>query len=185
MAELKRLKDISYYVDEKIENVMLNHTTYIGVDNMLPNCAGVSTSNYVPAAGMSTKFQNGDILIGNIRPYFKKIWLATFSGGCSPDVLVIRCKNANNSKFVYAALATDTFFNYDTVGAKGSKMPRGDKTHIMNYPINFVDNYMMIGEFLCEINNQIQRNNAMVHKLQLNDTTISCFSTKGEKRYAA
>lgn len=180
---INKLKDISIYVDEKIDNKNLNCTNYIGVDNMLPNCAGITMSNYVPNTGKSTKFKIGDILIGNIRPYFKKIWLATFIGGCSPDVLVVRCNNINDSKFVYAALANDNFFNYDMAGAKGSKMPRGDKSHIMNYEINFVHNYDKIGEILFDINNQIKRNDKMVQKLP--HLKLSCFSMKGEMRYVA
>ena len=102
----KKLSEIATYVLDKIDNKKLSNETYIGVDNMLPNCAGITISTYTPTSGKSTHFKIGDILIGNIRPYFQKIWIANFEGGCSPDVLVIRCNNNNDSKFVYAALAT-------------------------------------------------------------------------------
>ena len=90
----KTLSDISYYVTDKVGFQSLNETTYIGMDNMVPNRGGVKASEYVPSEGQMTAFKKGDVLIGNIRPYFKKIWLAEFDGGCSPDVLCVRAKGA-------------------------------------------------------------------------------------------
>lgn len=138
---MNKLSDYADYVEEKINNSFLTNKTYIGVDNLLPNRSGITFSNYKSNDGTSTKFKKNDILIGNIRPYFKKIWLAYFDGGCSTDVLCIRPKNEKQSKYLYCLLSQDSFFDYDMAGSKGSKMPRGDKNHIMNYPVNFIDNY--------------------------------------------
>lgn len=161
-----RLSDLSSYVSEKISAAHLTDRTYIGVDNMLPNCCGVKPSEYVPETGHATKFEQGDILLGNIRPYFKKIWLAEFDGGCSPDVLVIRPEHGVSSKFLYAYLSTDSFFDYDMKGAKGSKMPRGDKDHIMRYEITIPDEQEKIGSFIININKKITNNNAIVAELE-------------------
>ena len=161
-----RLSDLSSYVSEKISAAHLTDQTYIGVDNMLPNCCGVKPSEYVPETGLATKFEQGDILLGNIRPYFKKIWLAEFDGGCSPDVLVIRPEHGVSSKFLYAYLSTDSFFDYDMKGAKGSKMPRGDKDHIMRYEIIIPDEQEKIGSFIIDINKKITNNNAIAAELE-------------------
>ena len=161
-----RLSDLSSYVSEKISVAALTDQTYIGVDNMLSNRGGVKPSEYVPEAGLVTKFERGDILLGNIRPYFKKIWLAEFDGGCSPDVLVIRPKQGVSSKFLYAYLSTDGFFDYDMKGAKGSKMPRGDKDHIMRYEITIPDAQEKIGSFIININEKIANNNAICADLE-------------------
>ena len=161
-----RLSDLSSYVSEKISAAHLTDQTYIGVDNMLPNCCGVKPSEYVPETGLATKFEQGDILLGNIRPYFKKIWLAEFDGGCSPDVLVIRPEHGVSSKFLYAYLSTDSFFDYDMKGAKGSKMPRGDKDHIMRYEITIPDEQEKIGSFIIDINKKITNNNAIAAELE-------------------
>ena len=161
-----RLSDLSSYVSEKISVAALTDQTYIGVDNMLSNRCGVKPSEYVPETGLATKFERGDILLGNIRPYFKKIWLAEFDGGCSPDVLVIRPKQGVSSKFLYAYLSTDGFFDYDMKGAKGSKMPRGDKDHIMRYEITIPDAQEKIGSFIININEKIANNNAICADLE-------------------
>ncbi|MCK9321397.1 MAG: restriction endonuclease subunit S, partial [Bacteroidales bacterium] len=69
--------------------------------------------------------------------YFKKIWYANFYGGCSNDVIVFRTNNKfADSRFVYYYLSKDDFFDYMMAGAKGTKMPRGNKKAITKYKIN-------------------------------------------------
>ncbi|MBR6124065.1 restriction endonuclease subunit S [Candidatus Saccharibacteria bacterium] len=108
---------------------------YVSTDNMLAEKQGLSGEILKPASGNVLCYEKNDILISNIRPYFKKIWYADQSGTCSTDVLCVRSLNPDNSYFVYRTLWQDDFFDYVMQGAKGSKMPRGDKTRIMNYPI--------------------------------------------------
>lgn len=132
-----KLGDISQYVSEKVGSSELNKENYVGTDNMIADMGGIELTTSIPKSGTSTKFSVGDILISNIRPYFKKIWLSDRTGGCSADVLCIRTNRIIYKEFVYATLARDDFFNYDVAGSKGSKMPRGDKKHIMEYPIVF------------------------------------------------
>lgn len=134
---VEKLGDISQYVTEKVDSFELNIENYVGTDNMIADMGGIEFTTSIPKSGTSTKFSVGDILISNIRPYFKKIWLSDRTGGCSADVLCIRTNRIISKEFVYATLARDDFFNYDVAGSKGSKMPRGDKKHIMEYPIVF------------------------------------------------
>ncbi len=166
------LKDFAFFVNEKIPASTLNATNYIGVDNLLPDREGVVPSDYFSGKGKVTKFKKGDILIGNIRPYFKKIWLATFNGGCDADVLCVRSKGIISSAFLYAVLSTDYFFDYVVRGAKGSRMPRGDKNAIMNFPIFNVENKTRIGNFIVSINTKIANNNAISKKLESMAKTI-------------
>ena len=161
---VEKLKDFSQYVSEKVDSSELNIENYVGTDNMIADMGGIELTTSIPKSGTSTKFSVGDILISNIRPYFKKIWLSDRIGGCSADVLCIRTKKIISKEFVYATLARDDFFNYDIAGSKGSKMPRGDKKHIMEYPIVFelgiVEQYSKIVrpiyEAVHENNNQNQ-----------------------------
>ena len=134
---VEKLKYFSKYVSDKVESSELNIENYVGTDNMIPDMGGIELTTSIPKSGTSTKFSIGDILISNIRPYFKKIWLSDRLGGCSSDVLCIRTRKIVSREFVFATLARDDFFNYDVAGSKGSKMPRGDKKHIMEYPIVF------------------------------------------------
>ena len=135
-VEWKTLGEVATYSDKRIKASSVEENNYIGVENLLQNKAGKIISNYVPSEGNVTAYNINDVLIGNIRPYFKKIWLADNNGGASGDVLVVHIiDNSINAKYLYHILADDKFFNYNMKYAKGAKMPRGDKQKIMDYLI--------------------------------------------------
>lgn len=162
------LSDISYFVKEKINIEELNDSTYISTENMLPDKGGVTKSSGLPNANYTQCFSEGDILLSNIRPYFKKIWYATFNGGCSNDVLVLRAKSNVCSKFLYYVLSDDKFFEYDTATSKGTKMPRGDKVAIMKYSVPQYDLPIQekIARVLSSLDNKIELNNKINQNLE-------------------
>jgi type I restriction enzyme, S subunit len=138
-VEFRALGEVADYSRTRISATELNDERYVGVDNLLQNKQGKTVSNCVPITGNLTRYENGDILIGNIRPYLKKIWFATNVGGTNGDVLVVQInqnmKNDLGSKYLYHLLASDNFFSYNMQFAKGAKMPRGDKSAIMKFKI--------------------------------------------------
>ena len=137
--EYKALGGIAAYSDTRIDASELDATTFVGVDNLLPNAAGKTDANYAANTARITAYEIGDVLLGNIRPYLKKIWLADNSGGCSGDVLAIRITSEFRSlvlpEFLYYLLSSDSFFAYNMQHAKGAKMPRGSKEAILKYRI--------------------------------------------------
>ena len=109
---------------------------YVGVENLLKDKAGAIPSLELPLNDSYIGFSPEDILIGNIRPYLKKIWVADRFGGTNGDVLTIRLTDSHlTPRFLYHILASDTFFLYHNQYAKGAKMPRGDKNMVMKYQI--------------------------------------------------
>lgn len=161
------LSEVSKYVTEKISGLILNKNNYISTTNMIPNKGGITTDVVVPEQNVN-KFMISDILISNIRPYFKKIWYANFSGGASTDVLIIRANSKIKSKYLYYNLMSDNFFDYSMKGSKGTKMPRGDKEHIMKYPIPIVSlvNQQAIINILSSLDNKIELNNKINANLE-------------------
>ena len=133
-VEWKTLGEIAEYSKTRIGSSELDKSNYVGVNNLLQNRAGKTTSDHVPTEGNSTGYQNNDILIGNIRPYLKKIWCADRVGGTNGDVLVVRTTDKTiNPKYLYQVLSDDKFFEYNMQHSKGAKMPRGSKNKIMEY----------------------------------------------------
>jgi type I restriction enzyme S subunit len=126
-------KEVSYFVNEKTSVDKLNVNSYVSTENMLPEFSGVITSSKLPSLGNFTKFKNGDILISNIRPYLKKVWKADKIGGASNDVLVFRYGSEVLSEFLECIIKNEAFINYVMEGAKGVKMPRGDKDYMQKY----------------------------------------------------
>ena len=130
----KKMGEIGKLITTRINADEVN--TYVGVENLLKDRAGCIPSNELPIGDSHIGFNINDILIGNIRPYLKKIWLADRNGGTNGDVLTIRLIDTELSpKFLYHVLASDAFFFYHNQYAKGAKMPRGDKDMVMKYLI--------------------------------------------------
>lgn len=132
-----KLGEIASFVTEKVSVQDVKLEDYISTENMLPDKGGITIASNKPQEGSATKYFNDTILISNIRPYLKKIWYADKVGGCSNDVLCFKAKDELVfSKYLYFLLSQDTFFDYVMLGSKGCKMPRGDKSHIMNWEIS-------------------------------------------------
>ena len=161
-----KLSEICEYNTKRIETKSLDVDNYVSTENMLQNKGGVIAAAKVPAE-KAVEFRPGDILISNIRPYFKKIWLADRCGGCSSDVLCLRALIGVDIVYLFYLLSQDSFFEYVMSGAKGSKMPRGDKAQIMNWEVKLPDisEQKRIGLFLKSIDDKIALNNRINHNL--------------------
>ncbi len=130
-----KLSDICSYYKKKVDISGLTEENYISTENMIPDKNGVTKATSLPTTTQTQGYGEQDILVSNIRPYFKKIWFADRSGGCSNDVLVFRANKDVDSRFLYYVLADDTFFEYSMATSKGTKMPRGDKRALMEYEV--------------------------------------------------
>ena len=131
-----KLEEVATISKERIGVDMLSSKNYISTENMRSNFGGVGEATNLPASGNVMKFQQGDTLLSNIRPYLKKIWKAEFSGGCSADIFVFRSNTLCNQDFLYYTLANEKFISYAMSGAKGVKMPRGDKEQMLKYELH-------------------------------------------------
>ena len=131
-----KLSDIAEFITDKISSSSISLDSYVTTDSLLQNKRGRELAQNLPPMQCAlTHYRQGDVLVANIRPYLKKVWYADSEGGCSSDVLVFRAKNGHYPSFLYAILMQDAFFDYAMLGAKGSKMPRGDKNQIMRYEL--------------------------------------------------
>lgn len=149
----KKLIDVAIYAKSRISTDKLDKENYIGVENLLQNKLGKTSSNYVPTEGSFIEYLPNDILIGNIRPYLRKIWLADKTGGTNGDVLVIRLTDENIiSHYLYHILANEHFFEYNVKYSKGAKMPRGDKTAILQYEFDVPHSKNNTASFQSSIN---------------------------------
>ncbi len=137
------LRDLCSYSQDRISIIELSLENYISTENMLKERGGVTIANNLPNVSTTTGFEIGNILISNIRPYFKKVWLANFDGGCSNDVLCLVPKSNIPSLYLYQVVEKDDFFEYVMAGSKGTKMPRGDKKWIMDYPAVIPDKELL------------------------------------------
>lgn len=136
--------EVAQFASGKIDVSSLNENIYISTENMLENRAGVTRATSLPSVDTVPSFKAGQILVSNIRPYFKKIWMARFDGGRSPDVLAFESSDPQWAEFLYNLMYQDTFFEFMTRTAKGAKMPRGDKDAILGWKFPCPDEVLMV-----------------------------------------
>ncbi|MDT2585828.1 MULTISPECIES: restriction endonuclease subunit S [Lactococcus] len=163
----KNLSEVSDYVNERVKVENLTVENYISTENMLPNKGGIDKATKLPAAKTTSLYSKGDILLSNIRTYFKKIWYTEKDGGCSNDVLVVRARGEIEPKFLYYVLSNDKFFEYSSATSKGTKMPRGDKSAIMQYQIPDMplEEQRTIVSVLSALDDRIAENKKINHHL--------------------
>ena len=156
-----KLSDICAFRKGKVRVSSLTVKTYISTENMMPNKGGITEATSLPTMELTQEYKKGDILVSDIRPYFKKIWQAKYDGGCSNDVLVFVPKPNTDKDFLYYVLADDDFFTYSMATSKGTKMPRGDKTSIMQYEVPLIDLQVQkkIASVLKALDEKIKLNN--------------------------
>lgn len=164
------LRDVADYSDSRISLDEINVETYVTTDNLLQNKQGKVSAVKMPkqASNTVTRFDKGDVLVANIRPYLKKIWLAKYTGGNSTDVLTFKAKEGFDATFVYYALFRDDFFEHMMNGSKGTKMPRGDKNQILDFTIPDFDiyNQKQIAKVLSDLDDKIELNNKINTELE-------------------
>lgn len=126
-------------------------SVYVGVENLKSDFQGCAPTE---STNPGVVFQKGDILLGNIRPYLKKMWRADSDGVASPDVLVIRIRDEFSekisSRYLYHLLASNEFVGYNVAHSRGGKMPRGNKAKILEFeaPIPSLEEQQRIVDIL-------------------------------------
>ena len=162
------LKEVADFQKDRVSTELLNESTYISTENIQQNFGGIQLANTVPTNANVIAYNKNDILLSNIRPYLKKVWLADRNGGCSADVFVLRSRCCEQS-FLYNVIASDRFIGYVMSGAKGVKMPRGDKKQMENFKFSLpsVIEQRKISRLLSLLDERIATQNKIIEDLKV------------------
>lgn len=152
----------------RVNSSELNEDNYVSTENMLQDYQGIVDAKSVPEDVNVISFSCGDILISNIRPYLKKVWKATYNGGCSSDVFVLKANDNIESDYLHYVIANDKFINFVMSGAKGVKMPRGDKKQMKTYCLSLpqIQEQNKIGKMLSLLDERIATQNKIIEDLK-------------------
>ncbi len=165
-----KLSDVAIFISTKVNTKDTTLEKYISTENMLPDKGSITLSTSLPSTPKTNSFQAKDVLFSNIRTYFKKVWYATFNGAVSNDVLVIRSLDENilESRYLYYLLSDDKFIRHTVTTAKGTKMPRGDKSAIMNYKFKLplLETQKRKAHILSTLDDKIELNRKMNQTLE-------------------
>ena len=162
------LEDVINFSTTRVNSSVLNKDNYVSTENMLQDYQGIVKAKSVPEDVNVVSFSCGDILISNIRPYLKKVWKATFNGGCSSDVFVLKANDNIESDYLHYVIANDKFINFVMSGTKGVKMPRGDKKQMETYSLSLpqIQEQHKIARLLSLLDERITTQNKIIDKLQ-------------------
>jgi type I restriction enzyme, S subunit len=76
------------------------------------------------ATSGKSRFVEGDVLFGKLRPYFHKVVDAPTSGICSTDIMVLTPVDQDLRGFLLAAVGSDAVVQSVTASSGGTRMPR-------------------------------------------------------------
>ena len=163
-----KLKEISKFSKERLNSIELSCSNYVTTENMLQDYKGIVSATNLPTNTNVVKFSKGDVLLSNIRPYLKKVWYADKNGGCSADVFVFKALPICNSNFLHHVIANDRFIKFVMGGAKGVKMPRGDKEQMITYKVGLpcIEEQKKIATLLSLLDKRISTQNKIIEKLE-------------------
>lgn len=183
--EKYKLGDIMEFTKERISSSLLTENNYVSTENMLQDFQGVTCANNVPKDTNVMEYKQGDVLVSNIRPYLKKVWMADKDGGCSADVFVMRAnRNVCTDDFLHHIVANDRFISYVMSGAKGVKMPRGDKEQMKGFKtaLPSLKEQQKVAHLLAIIDERIATQIRIIEDLKsLSDVICECLYTPSEK----
>jgi type I restriction enzyme S subunit len=103
-----KLGDAAEIIKDTYQPSIYDELDYIGLEHIEQqslrlNSIGKSSS----VTSGKFKFQEGDILFGKLRPYFRKVVIPDFSGVCSTDIWVVRARKEYDQKFLFYLLASE------------------------------------------------------------------------------
>ena len=149
---------------------------------MLQDYKGIVSATNLPTNTNVVKFSKGDVLLSNIRPYLKKVWYADRNGGCSADVFVFKALPICNSNFLHHVIANDRFIKFVMGGAKGVKMPRGDKEQMITYKVGLpcIEEQKKIANLLSLLDERISTQNKIIEELKQlkNGISLNLFTNR-------
>lgn len=122
---------------------------YVGMENIRSNDGSYVDTEEQTAEGPSVLFQKNDVLFGKLRPYLAKSWLASFSGICSSEFLVLKALDVDPRFLNYLTLSRE-FVLVVNSSTYGAKMPRAswDFIGMLKVPVPDHGSSAQIANFL-------------------------------------
>lgn len=158
---------------------------FVGLENISSGDGKYISKEENIADGASVSFEKNDVLFGKLRPYLAKSWLATFSGVCSSEFLVLRTAKLHPKFLNYYSL-TNEFIDQVNSSTYGSKMPRASWEFIGLLPVPTCSYFLSekVAAFLdhetAKIDNLIEKQKQLIELLkEKRQAVISHAVTKG------
>lgn len=112
---------------------------YVGLEHILPHelcLAGRGSSDEVTSG--KTRFCEGDVLFGKLRPYFRKVVRPDFAGICSTDIWALYSDDEAilDSGYLHWIIADSAFSEFANSAETGTRMPRAAWQWVSTYEVS-------------------------------------------------
>ena len=165
MDETMRLSDLCDFVGVQVDPANHADGVYVGLEHVASG-RFVRSGEGKASDVVSGKylFQGGDLLYGKLRPYLDKAVLATDSGICTTELLVLRPKEGVDPRFLVGVVHAPAFIEHAVAGTTGVQHPRTSWGHIANFELPAFDSeeQAKIANLLWEVHDAIASNEAAV-----------------------
>lgn len=130
------LSRLGHLSKDKVDPDCAESDSYTSLEDLVKDCGGrVKVSRSLPSEPCIGVRKN-DILIGNIRPESRKIWLADGPGCAGRSIIVYRPDSKDVlAEYLFHVLSSERFFAYQQRYAHGTGIPRGDKRKFLEFEI--------------------------------------------------
>lgn len=109
---------------------------YVGLEHFeRRHLALYQWGNASELASNKSRFVEGDILFGKLRPYFHKVAIAPIDGVCSTEIFVIRPKRPGDHSWVSVIASSDSMIEHATQRSSGTRMPRANWNDVGGFTI--------------------------------------------------
>lgn len=125
---LNRHKDNFTFVNKRCSDTTL---VKVGLEN-IESKTGQFISTESEFDGDGIEFEEDDILLGKLRPYLAKVYLAKFKGNAVGDIFVYRSKWNTQPEFAYYFMLSSKYIDVINSSTVGAKMPRVSSSFIAN-----------------------------------------------------
>ena len=124
---------------DRIDPRKVPYAKYVGLEHIEPGTlrlSGVGLASDVDS--QKQRFQEGDILFGKLRPYFRKVVIAPFDGVCSTDIWVVKPNDGFDRDFIFYWMASAEFIASSTYASEGSRMPRAKWDWVQRFKLPYL-----------------------------------------------
>jgi len=169
-TETLKFGDIARLRKDTINPKELEDIKYLGLEHI--NKESLSINSIGSSKGLDSNkfvFSSDDVLFGKLRPYFRKVFKPKFDGICSTDIWVVQPRDSNICKdFLFYLMADQKFVDFANQGATGTRMPRADWNHVVEYEVKkfTYEEQNQISKILRPLDNKIELNQKMNKTLE-------------------
>ena len=155
---MKHLSDLCDCVKDQCDPATSGASLYVGLEHISGGAFFLTRhGNPSDVHSAKTRFRQGDILYGKLRPYLDKAIIAPANGICSTDILALRPKPSVCPTYLLALIHTAEFRTHADQTTNGVNHPRTSWGGLAGLPWDVPDKpeQEKIGAVLWEIQRAI------------------------------